>query len=80
MSDYDDREDNETYKVVQNHEEQYSIWPAYKEAPGGWREVGKSGSKQECLDYIQKVWTDMRPASLRKKMEEDARLRGDTDE
>ena len=65
---------------MQNHEEQYSIWPSYKEAPAGWREVGMSGNKQECLDYIQKVWTDMRPASLRKKMEEDARLRGDTDE
>ena len=65
---------------MQNHEEQYSIWPSYKEAPLGWNEVGMSGSKQECLDYIQKVWTDMRPASLRKKMEEDARLRGDNDE
>ena len=80
MSDWDEDMDTTEYKVVQNHEEQYSIWPAYKEAPGGWREVGKSGSKQECLDYIKEVWTDMRPASLRKKMEEDARLRGDTDE
>ena len=79
MSHYDD-DDNTEYKVVQNHEEQYSIWPSYRDPPLGWNEVGKSGSKQECLDYIQKVWTDMRPASLRKKMEEDARLRGDTDE
>ena len=79
MSHYDD-DDGTEYKVVQNHEEQYSIWPSYREPPLGWNEVGMSGSKQECLDYIQKVWTDMRPASLRKKMEEDARLRGDTDE
>jgi MbtH protein len=80
MSDDDDRQDNETYKVVQNHEEQYSIWPSYRDTPAGWMEVGKTGSKQECLDYIQEVWTDMRPLSLRKKMEEDARLRGDNDE
>jgi MbtH protein len=53
------------YKVVINHEEQYSIWPAYKENPLGWREAGKSGTKEECLAYIKKVWTDMRPASLR---------------
>lgn len=79
MSNYDD-EDGETYKVVQNHEEQYSIWPSYKEPPAGWREVGMTGKKQECLDYIREVWTAQRPESLRKKMEEDARLRGDTDE
>jgi len=62
-----------TYVVVVNHEEQYSIWPDYKEIPGGWRAVGKSGPKAECLAYINEVWTDMRPLSLRKKMEEDAR-------
>jgi uncharacterized protein YbdZ (MbtH family) len=59
-----------TYKVVVNHEEQYSIWPTYRENPLGWKEVGKSGSKAECLDYIKKVWTDMRPLSLRRQMEE----------
>ncbi len=57
-----------TYLVVINHEEQYSIWPDYKEIPGGWRAVGKSGSKDECLAYINEVWTDMRPLSLRKHM------------
>ena len=59
-----------SYKVVTNHEEQYSIWPAEKEIPPGWRDVGKSGLKSECLDYINEVWTDMRPLSLRNKMEE----------
>jgi uncharacterized protein YbdZ (MbtH family) len=68
-----DREDTTTYKVVVNHEEQYSIWPEYKENPLGWREVGKVGPKDECLAYIKEVWTDMRPLSLRKKMEELAR-------
>ena len=67
-----DREDDTVYRVVVNHEEQYSIWPAYKENPLGWRDVGKSGLKAECLAYIKEVWTDMRPLSLRKKMEEAA--------
>ncbi|NWJ46206.1 MAG: MbtH family protein [Chloroflexi bacterium] len=67
---WDDREDNTIYKVVMNHEEQYSIWPAYRENALGWSDVGKSGTKQECLDYIKEVWTDMRPLSLLQKMEE----------
>ena len=66
----DDKEDNRTYKVVVNREEQYSIWLADKENPLGWKDVGKSGLKQECLDHINEVWTDMRPLSLRKKMAE----------
>jgi MbtH protein len=68
----DEREDNTIYKVVVNHEEQYSIWAADKEAPLGWTEVGKSGPKEECLAHIKEVWTDMRPLSLRRKMEEAA--------
>jgi MbtH protein len=69
---WEDREDNTIYKVVVNHEEQYSIWPAARELPLGWNDVGKSGTKEECLAYIKEVWTDMRPLSLRKKMEEAA--------
>lgn len=65
-----DQEDTTIYKVVINHEEQYSIWPEYKENPLGWFDAGKSGPKAECLAYIKEVWTDMRPLSLRKKMEE----------
>ena len=72
---WEDREDTTIYKVVVNHEEQYSIWAAHKEIPLGWKDVGKSGLKQECLDYIKEVWTDMRPLSLRKKMEEMERER-----
>ena len=59
------------FKVVINPEEQYSIWPADKENAPGWRDVGKSGSKEECLAYIEEVWTDMRPLSLRKAMDKD---------
>jgi MbtH protein len=65
----DDTEDDTIYKIVANHEEQYSIWPADRENPLGWRNAGESGSKTECLAYIKAVWTDMRPLSLRKKME-----------
>ena len=67
----DDTEDNRIYKVVVNHEEQYSIWFADREPPLGWREVGVTGPKAVCLAHIKEVWTDMRPLSLRKKMEED---------
>ena len=65
----DDEEDQTVYKVVVNHEEQYSIWPADRENPLGWRDGGKTGRKQECLEYIKEVWVDMRPLSLRKRME-----------
>jgi MbtH protein len=57
------------YKVVVNHEEQYSIWPAERENPAGWNDVGKVGTKEECLAHIEEVWTDMRPLSLRKAMD-----------
>lgn len=62
-------EDTTTYAVVVNQEEQYSIWPAHRELPAGWRAVGKTGTKAECLDHIGKVWTDMRPLSLRRMMD-----------
>ena len=65
----DDSEDTTIYKVVINHEEQYSIWPEYRENPLGWHSAGKVGTKEECLAYIEEVWTDMRPLSVRKKME-----------
>ena len=70
----EEREDTRTYKVVVNHEEQYSIWPADRERMlWAWNDVGKSGTKEECLAHIKEVWTDMRPLSLRKRMEEEAR-------
>ena len=64
----DEAEDTTIYKVVINHEEQYSIWPADRELPLGWQEVGTQGLKDECLAYIKDVWSDMRPLSLRQKM------------
>ncbi|MBN3925217.1 MbtH family NRPS accessory protein [Nostoc sp. NMS4] len=65
-------EDTTIYKVVVNHEEQYSIWFVERTNPLGWTDTGKSGLKSECLEYIKEVWTDMRPLSLRKQMEEAA--------
>ncbi len=66
-----DRDDSTLYKVVRNLEEQYSIWPVNRENPPGWEDMSKQGSKSECLAYIDEVWTDMRPLSLRKEMDED---------
>ena len=67
MTDHED--DTTIYKVVVNHEEQYSIWPADRENAPGWRDAGTSGSKAECLAHIARVWTDMRPLSLRLQMD-----------
>ena len=62
-------EDSTTYVVVVNDEEQYSIWPDYKQIPAGWRASGFSGPKAACLAHIEEIWTDMRPLSLRRKMD-----------
>lgn len=66
----DSTADDTTYRVVVNQEEQYSIWPADREPPAGWRDGGRAGTKAECLDYINQVWTDMRPQSVRGQMDE----------
>jgi MbtH protein len=68
----DNKMQSETkYFVVVNHEEQYSIWPDYKEIPSGWKAAIKTPKpKEDCLRYIEEVWTDMRPLSLRKKMDQ----------
>src|SRR5262245_19853825 len=70
MSVQAEAEDTTIYQVVINHEEQYSIWPASSANPPGWNSVAVSGSKAECLNYIEKAWTDMRPLSLRKAMDQ----------
>ena len=66
----EEEDDATVYKVVVNHEEQYSIWPADRDNALGWRDAGRTGTKAECLEHIKAVWTDMRPLSLRKWMEE----------
>jgi len=67
-------DDTRIYRVVVNHEEQYSIWPIERDVPRGWREAGKQGPKQECLEFIKEVWVDMRPLSLRKAMDNEQSL------
>lgn len=64
----DEEEDTVIYKVVVNHENQYSIYPVELTNPLGWNDAGKTGLKAECLEYIEEVWSDMRPLSLRLRM------------
>ncbi|GAA3945170.1 MbtH family protein [Actinoplanes auranticolor] len=64
----EESQDTQRYLVVLNDEEQYSIWWADRDLPAGWRAEGAEGTRQECLDHIDRVWTDMRPLSLRKRM------------
>lgn len=61
---------NDTYDVVLNDEEQHSIWPAGRDLPAGWRKSGFSGQKQDCLAHIDEVWTDIRPLSVRRAIEQ----------
>lgn len=64
----EDPTDERTYQVVVNEEEQYSIWLDDRALPAGWRAEGTRGRREECLEYIGRVWTDMRPLSLRRHM------------
>ena len=71
----EENEDTVTYKVVVNREEQYFIWPIKRSCPLGWSDVGKSGKKEEYLSYINEVWTDMRPLSLRKQVAKTSQIK-----
>lgn len=66
--------DNESidFLVVVNDEEQYSIWPAHRDVPNGWQAIGAARSREECLNYIEEVWTDMRPKSVRESADQEA--------
>ncbi|MBO4208619.1 MbtH family protein [Micromonospora echinofusca] len=68
----DENADGRTYRVVVNDEEQYSIWLGDRELPNGWHAEGTEGTREECLARIEQVWTDMRPLSLRRRMEQAA--------
>jgi MbtH protein len=67
-----DKDDDRSYVVLKNEEEQYSLWPQDLTVPAGWQEAGQRGSKAECLEYVERVWTDMRPLSLRRRMSANA--------
>ncbi|WP_331741251.1 MbtH family NRPS accessory protein (plasmid) [Streptomyces sp. NBC_00963] len=64
--------DGPVYRVVLNDEDQHSIWWADRDLPAGWRDEGSRGSREQCLAHIDQVWTDMRPLSLRRRMEQRA--------
>ena len=68
-------DDTAEYLVLINEEAQYSLWPQFKEIPAGWTATGPRGNRQECLAWIDENWTDMRPRSLVRQMEEDAAKR-----
>lgn len=67
MSNFESQE-NIVYEVLVNEEEQYSLWLQDREVPLGWKKVGKQGGKDECMAFIDEVWIDMRPLSLRLEM------------
>jgi MbtH protein len=72
MQDRADENGGPRYRVVVNQEAQYALWPANREIPPGWRDVGREGDEAACRAYIEAVWTDMRPLSLRRRMDGDA--------
>lgn len=65
-------DDNTRYQVLRNDEDQYSLWPLGNDVPAGWQPVGKEGTAEECSAFVDEVWTDMRPRSLRERMDQAA--------
>lgn len=63
MSNPFDQEDG-VFLVLVNDEGQHSLWPAFVDVPGGWTKVHGEASRQDCLDYVEANWTDLRPKSL----------------
>ena len=62
-------EQTPTFKVVVNHEEQYSLYPAERRVPIGWRAVGKVAEEEECLRYIEEIWINNRPPDVRERVQ-----------
>jgi uncharacterized protein YbdZ (MbtH family) len=65
-------DENGEYVILLNGENQYSLWPGFREIPQGWNSVGPRGKRKDCLDWIEKNWSDMRPKSLVDRMNSDA--------
>jgi len=61
-----------SYKVLVNRDKLYAIWPEDRETPKGWKDIGQRGSRDLCLNYIEEVWTDMRPLTIRQRLDEAA--------
>lgn len=73
-------DENGTFKVLRNDENQHSLWPVIFDVPAGWEEIGPTGKRADCLDWIDANWTDMRPASLARAMEEQASNRANSED
>jgi MbtH protein len=69
-------DDNGTYLVLANAENQHSLWPAAIAVPEGWTVVHDSDTRNACVEYVEEHWTDMRPASLVAAMAEDEKMEG----
>jgi uncharacterized protein YbdZ (MbtH family) len=61
-------DDSKSYSIIVNHENQYSLWPTFRQVPSGWAAVGVQAKRRECLEWITEKWKDMRPASLVREM------------
>ncbi|MET3353119.1 MbtH family NRPS accessory protein [Xanthobacter autotrophicus] len=70
-------DENAVFRVVRNDEDMHSIWPLHRPVPAGWSDAGFTGTKTACLEHVERVWTDMRPLSLRRAM--DGEMAADTD-
>ena len=57
-------DDDATFVVLVNDEDQHSLWPAFADVPAGWRVVFGEGTRADCLAYVEQNWTDIRPRSL----------------
>ncbi|WP_318218890.1 MbtH family protein [Streptomyces sp. SCL15-6] len=64
-------DENGTFHVLVNDEGQHSLWPVFVEVPEGWRVVLSDAARDECLEYVEENWTDLRPRSLREAMAAD---------
>ena len=71
-------DENGVYHVLVNDEGQHSLWPTFIDVPAGWTIVHKADSRAACLEFINRNWTDMRPNSLIRRMQEQARQEGQT--
>ena len=62
-------DENGTFLVLVNDEDQHSLWPAFADVPAGWRKVFGEASRVDCLAYVEEHWTDIRPKSLRERLD-----------
>ncbi|MEY9928574.1 uncharacterized protein YbdZ (MbtH family) [Catenulispora sp. GP43] len=64
-------DENGSFYVVVNDEDQHSLWPVFAEVPAGWRVAFGEANRADCLGYVEQNWTDLRPRSLREAMAAD---------